>query len=89
MNKLSAKELDAQCKVNINRWIDIDSEECAMLDPDIALAKKWAKLLMPDGSLFTDSEGRIWGKGNDGYYPYHFEVGTKRYGYRMSKKAAN
>lgn len=89
MNQPSAKQLDSQCKVKITRWIDIDSEECAMLDPDIALAKKWAKLLMPDGSLFTDSEGRIWGKGKEGYYPFHFEVGNKLYGYRMSKKATN
>ncbi len=84
----SPKSLDTQSKIKIDRWVEIDSEECSNLDPDVKLARGWVKKFLGD-FLFTDNDGRIWGESDNGYYPLHFEVGTRLYGYRISKKAAN
>jgi len=47
-------------------------------------------LMKEPAYLFTDSMGRVWGKGENGkYYPYHYDYGKKLYGIRISKKAAN
>ena len=85
------QELDAQSKIKIDRWIDVDSEECRDKDDNYAFTKKCIKLgFQEQAYLFTDLHGRIWGKGQDGYfYPFHFEYGKKLIGYRLSKKAAN
>lgn len=87
----SPKELDAQCQVKLDGWVDLDSERWREVDDDPSLTKKWLKLLMKEPAyLFTDSNGRIWGKGENGiYYPYHLEYGKKKYGLRISTKAAN
>jgi len=88
-NKLpSPKVLDTQSKVKIDRWVDINSEECSNLDPDAKLARDWIKKYVGD-FLFTDTDGRIWGESDNGYYPFHFEVGKRLYGYRISKSASN
>jgi hypothetical protein len=85
------KELDAQSKIKIDRWIDVDSEESWELDDDPALTKKLIRLgFQKPEYFFTDSMGRIWGRGEDGhYYPYHFTSYGKNIGYRLPKKAAN
>ena len=87
----SPKELDAQCQVQLDGWVDLDSERWRETDSDPALTKKWLVMLMKEPAyLFTDSDGRVWGKGENGiYYPYHYEYGKKKYGLRISKKAAN
>jgi len=87
----SSKELDAQSKIKIDRWIDIDSEECKELDDNHSLTKRWLKLGFEEPAyFFADSLGRVWGKGVDGiYYPFHFNKGKILIGYRLSKMAAN
>ena len=87
----SPQELDAQSPIKINRWVDIDSEEFYELDEDPGLTKKFLRLGFQEPAFFfTDTLGRIWGKGENGkYYPYHFNRGKTLYGYRMAKKAAN
>lgn len=93
MNNFPApKELDAQSKIKIDRWVDVDSEECKELDDNYALTKKMIRMLhdKEPAYLFTDSLGRLFGKGVDGlYYPFHFESYGKLIGYRLAKKAAN
>lgn len=63
---LSVQQLDAQSPVKIDKWLDVESEECRDKDSDHALTKKWIKMLMSgdDPQLFTDNFGRIWGKEN-------------------------
>jgi len=85
---LSPTELDKQSLLKIDKWLDIDSEECKDKDPDYALTKDFMRILKDD--LFTDRDGRIWGLGEDGrFYPFHFNLGKKLYGFRVAKKAAN
>lgn len=86
------QELDAQCKVKIDRWIEIGSEEWRDLDDNPAFTKKILRLGLHHSEpfLFTDTLGRIWGKGNDGtFYPFHFEYGNKLLGYRIAALALN
>ena len=83
------KQLDLQCRVSIERWIDLYSQECKELDDDHKLTVKWFKMLHGE-ALFTDLFGRIFGQGKDGiWYPYHIEVRNKCYGLKISAKAAN
>ena len=92
MNRLpiTHAELVKQSPVKIDKWLDIDSEECKDKDPDHALTKKWLKIGFEDKFLFTDAEGCIWGRGSEGrFFPYHFDYGKKLYGFRLSKTAAN
>ncbi len=85
---LSPTELDKQSLLKIDKWLDIDSEECKDKDPDYALTKRFLRILKDD--LFTDKLGRIWGRGEDSrFYPFHFNIGKKLYGFRVAKKAAN
>lgn len=88
---MTPKELDFQSEVKINRWIDIDSEECKLLDDNIEFTKKVLKIGFGKEPFFIlDKEGRIWGKSDNGkYYPFHFEYGKQLIGYRISKKASN
>lgn len=88
---LSSKFLDEQSLVKIDRWVDIDSDECKVMDDDHDFTKKVQRMGFQDPPfLFTDSDGRIWGKGEgDRFYPFHFEYGKKLIGYRISKKASN
>ena len=85
------KELDAQSRINIDSWVDVDSELCKEIDDNYPLTKKMLKLGFKEPAfLATDSLGRVWGKGEDQYwYPFHFEYNGKLIGYRLSKKAAN
>jgi hypothetical protein len=87
----SPKELDVQSKIQLDGWVDLDSERWRETDNDPSLTKKWLRMLMQEPAyLFTDADGRVWGKGEDGhYYPYHYEYGKKKYGIRLPKKAAN
>jgi hypothetical protein len=88
----SPKELDEQSKIRIDRWIDVESTECKELDDNYALTKKMIRMLhdKEPAYLFTDTHGRLWGRGEDNsFYPFHFEYGKKLIGYRLSKKAAN
>lgn len=85
------KELDAQSLVHLDGWVDLDSERWREIDPDPGLTKKWIKLGFQEPAYFLlDSDGRIWGRGENGYYyPYHLDYGKKKYGIRIAKKAAN
>lgn len=87
----SPKELDAQSKIQIFKWIEFESEECKGIDDNYALTKKMIKLGFQEPAyFFTDSLGRIFGRGIDNYfYPFHFEYKGKLIGYRLSKKAVN
>jgi hypothetical protein len=84
-------ELDSQSKVHIDKWLDVDSLECRELDDNHAFAKKCIRLGFQEPAyLFTDSLGRIFGKGENGYYyPFYFTSYGKNIGYRLSKTAAN
>lgn len=87
----SPKELDAQSLVQLDGWVDLDSERWREVDSDPGLTKKWLHMLMREPAyLFTDTNGRVWGRGENGvYYPYHLEYGKKKFGIRMPKKAAS
>lgn len=91
MSHPSPKDLDSQCRIRIDRWIDIDSEEWHELDDNPGFTKKCLKLGFQEPAfLFSDLLGRIWGKGVDGYYyPFYFESYGQNIGYRLSKRAAN
>ncbi len=85
-------ELDAQSKIKISRWIDVESAECKKIDDNYALTKRIIRMLYEQepAYLFTDQNGRLWGRGEDNlFYPYHFTYGKKFIGFRLSKKAAN
>src|SRR5260370_40855580 len=73
------KELDAQCSVRINRWVDLFSEEARNIDPDHKLSVEWYKILTKSpATLHLDSDGRILGLGTDGkYFPYHIDFGNQ------------
>jgi hypothetical protein len=85
------RELDAQSLIQLDGWVDVDSERWREIDDDPALTKKWLKLgLQEPAYFFLDTEGRVWGRGENGYwYPYHIDYGKKKYGLRIAKKAAN
>jgi len=90
---MNTKELDLQSDVVIVKWVDVDSEECKLIDDNIDFTKKIIRLGFqgPDPFLFTDSMGRVWGKQNENgkYFPLHFEYGKQLIGYRISKNASN
>lgn len=87
----SPKDLDAQCLVKLDGWVDFGSERHKEVDSDYALTKKWLKMgLESPPFLFLDLFGRVWGKGVNGiYFPLHLEYGKKLLGIRLPKKAAN
>ncbi len=90
---MTPNELDKQSPIIIDKWVDIDSSECKDLDDNPSFTKKIICLGFQEPAfLFTDSKGRVWGKPkHDGeqYFPLHMEIGKKKIGYRISKKAAN
>lgn len=88
---LTSKELDEQNIININYWIDIDSQEAKVNDEDRALTKKMIRIGQEDGWMITDNLGRLWGydKNKNQYFPFHFEIGNKLIGYCIKKSAAN
>lgn len=87
----SPKELDAQSLIQLDGWVELDSEGWRDMDEDPSLTKKLLKIGFQEPAyLFLDLSGRVWGRGENGYwYPYHIEYGKKKYGIRISKKAAN
>ncbi len=89
---MTPRELDRQSPIKVARWLDLYSEECARLDEDIIVSRKWAENLLnhPNG-LVMDSLGRLWGPKPDGtYYPFHFITDNNEIiGYRFAAKAAN
>lgn len=89
---MTPKKLDAQSPVQIDKWLDVDSEECREKDDNYDLTKKILKMGFEEPAfLFVDSLGRIWGKSEEGepMYPFHFEYGKKLIGFRISKRAVN
>ena len=89
---LSAKELDEQCQINLESWIELDSQRWRDLDDDPSFTKRVLKVALEEPAfLYFDIQGRLWGKGNEGnYFPFHIETSNgKKYGIRVSKKAAN
>jgi hypothetical protein len=88
--RIKVDELDKQSPVKIDKWLDLNSEECKQKDPDPLLTKKWLKIGAEAGFLFVDSLGRIWGRGKDNiFYPYHFDIGNKNYGFRLANMAVS
>ena len=89
---LTPEELDKQSEVQLDGWVDLDSERWREVDDDPKLTKRWVRLgLMDPPFLFADSMGRLWGRGKDNnkWYPYHLEYGKKKYGIRISARATN
>ena len=89
---LTPDQLNLQCLVPLDGWVEVGSEQAKELDNDHQLAIKWLKMGAEAGWLFIDAHGRIFGKspgGGENYYPYHFESYGKKYGYRMAILAAN
>jgi hypothetical protein len=87
----SPQELDRQAKIIVDEWLEVESDLCRQMDDNYLLTKKIIKLGFQEPAyLFADSNGRLWGRGEDDhYYPFHFIVEDKVIGYRLSKKAAN
>ena len=85
------RELDAQSPIKIDRWVEVDSQEHKNLEENPGMARKMINLgLKEPAYLFTDTLGRVWGKGENGkYYPFHFKSGKTLIGYRLSERAAN
>lgn len=88
---MTPAEFDKQSIVQIDYWIDVESEESKDKDQDRDLTKYMIKIGFEDGWMQTDSNGRIWGYDSTRnlYHPFHFEYGKKKIGYRIAKKAAN
>jgi hypothetical protein len=89
---LTPYQLDLQSKIKIDKWLDVDSDEVRSMDDNHSLTKLILRRLYEEqpAYLFTDTLGRLWGKGEDSiYYPFHFNYGNKLIGYRLIKKAAN
>lgn len=88
---MNSKELDKQNPVQIERFIEMGSEEWRDMDDFQDFTKKIFRWGFEDGYLTCDDLGRVWlkPKGEEPYLPLHFEYGKKLYGYRLSKKAAN
>ena len=88
---LTPTQLDAQSTIVIEKWLNIDSEECKDKDSDIAITKKFLRIGAEDGFLMVDSLGRVWGDSEKGgvHYPFHIEYGKKLYGIRIATSAAN
>ena len=90
--EISPKELDSQSPVVIDRWVDIDSQECKELDDD----RKTTLMMMKSGIegdyMMVDKDGRVFVKSPEEstYFPLHFEWRKKELiGYRITKKALN
>jgi hypothetical protein len=86
---LTPAQLDQQCQVSIHEWLDINSDKARQLDEYYFCTKRWLRFGVEGGVMFIDKLGRVFGKGKDGYYPYHFEYKNKLYGYRIAVRAAN
>jgi hypothetical protein len=88
---LTPKQLDEQSIVYLSGWLDLGSQRWRMTDDMPELTKEWVTMLTKDPAfLHADSQGRLWGLGNDGhYFPFHIECCGKLYGIRVVKKAAN
>ena len=87
----SPKQLDAQSRIIVDRWVDLYSDECKVMDDNYQFTMQCVKLGFQEPAyLAVDFFGRIWGKGTDNiYHPFHFEYKNKLIGYKISKKAAN
>lgn len=83
---LKPDELDAQSPVKIDRWVDLDSQEFKDLDHQYP---QFTKDIIKMGICESDDLGRLWGKGENYYYPLHDEYAGKLVGYRVAKRAAN
>ena len=89
---LSPKQLDAQNKIVLDGWVEFGSDAWREVDNDIEFTKLIIENILgptEEHFLFLDTLGRCWGKGEDGYYPFHLESFGKKYGIRISKKATN
>ena len=88
---MSPKEFDEQSVVPIDRWIDLNGEECRRMDDNLSLTKKYIKAGVEGKVISFDSLGRIWlySEKNKIYYPMHFEYKKLLIGYKISAKAAN
>ena len=87
---MTPQELDAQSPITVMRWVDVHSEECKDMDDTWDFTVRCLTYGFDDGYMFTDSLGRIWCKGTDGFkHPFHFEYGKQLIGYRLPKTAAN
>jgi hypothetical protein len=88
---LSAKQLDEQSSIKIDRWLDVHSDECKSIDDNREFTLHCLKLGMREPAfLFTDSRGYLWGYGKEGkYFPFHLEHGSKLIGLKLSAKASN
>lgn len=88
---MSPQEFDEQSVIPIDRWIELDGDECRKLDDNLKLTKQYIKVGLEAKVISYDSLGRIWlwSEKNKIYYPMHFEYKKLLIGYKVSKKAAN
>ncbi|HEY5268166.1 MAG TPA: hypothetical protein VII94_03450 [Candidatus Saccharimonadales bacterium] len=87
---LNAKQLDAQSVTFLDGWVDLDSTSWKEVDDNPSFTRRCIKIGMDSNYLVTDNFGRLWGMGeNKLYYPFHLEYGSKKFGIRLPKKAAN
>jgi hypothetical protein len=87
----SPQELDQQAKIIVDKWLEVESEDCRKMDQNYFLTKRIIELGFQEPAyLMADQNGRLWGRGVDQYwYPFHFEYDGQLIGYKLSKKAAN
>lgn len=89
---MNSKDLDAQCTVKIERWIDPRSDEAQSMFDDLKLTEKFLRIGFQDPAfMIVDEKGRVWTRASESgkYYPFHDQFGDKNYGYRLPEKAAN
>lgn len=90
-NLPSPKELDRNSPVKIDEWVELGSERHYEVDDNPALTKKWFLMLSKEPVyIHLDNLGRCFCFNAEGQWtPYHCERGNRKYGIRVSKKAAN
>jgi hypothetical protein len=88
---LTPQQLNAQCPVKIDEWIDVYSQRAREIDDMYDITIKWLKIAVESNMIFIDSLGRLWAQIDQVgiYAPYHIEYGHKLVGYRVSARAAN
>lgn len=90
MNQMPPSQLETQSQIKIDEWLEIDSDKWKRLDDTPAFTKKVISYGLEDGWMVINNQGQLYCKWNDKpSVPFHFTLGSKTYGYKMSKRAAN
>lgn len=84
------QQLDAQSPVHIDEWVQVGSPLFKKLIGDQFSFDYFTKVGFRDPPfLFLDELGRVWGKSEDKWFPFHDRVHGKNYGYRYANTEQN